>query len=305
MRISTANAYNAAIDALMQRQNDLMNSQVQLTTGKRVSKASDDPAAAARAERALAAEARASFSQRAVDASKNAMTLTESALGNANELLQQAREALISAGNAAYSDADRRSLADTISGLRAQLLALANSSDSSGAYLFGGQGSEQPPFVDATGGVRYVAATGQSQAASSDGLPLTLDGQVAWSMPSAGGGGSVFDMLDRAIAELSTAGRSGADIAASNASNLAGVDAVLAPLQAARSAAGGVLNRIDNVTDRLSARVLAAQTEGTNATDLDMTQALSAFANKQTGYDAALKSYAMVQRLSLFQYLSG
>ena len=42
-----------------------------------------------------------------------------------------------------------------------------------------------------------------------------------------------------------------------------------------------------------------------NAEDLDMLQAVSDFQNKQSGYDAALKSYAMVQRLSLFQYVNG
>jgi flagellar hook-associated protein 3 FlgL len=36
-----------------------------------------------------------------------------------------------------------------------------------------------------------------------------------------------------------------------------------------------------------------------------MVQAISSFQAKQSGYDAALKSYSMVQRLSLFQYLSG
>ena len=52
MRISTANAYDTGIDTLMQRQLDMANLQNQMTTGKRVNKASDDPAAAARAERA-------------------------------------------------------------------------------------------------------------------------------------------------------------------------------------------------------------------------------------------------------------
>ena len=32
-------------------------------------------------------------------------------------------------------------------------------------------------------------------------------------------------------------------------------------------------------------------------------QAISDFQNQQTGYDAALKTYSMVQRMSLFQYL--
>ena len=60
-----------------------------MTTGKRVSKASDDPAAAARAERAMASIGRTATSQRAVDASKVAMAQTESSLGNAGELMQR------------------------------------------------------------------------------------------------------------------------------------------------------------------------------------------------------------------------
>ena len=35
-----------------------------------------------------------------------------------------------------------------------------------------------------------------------------------------------------------------------------------------------------------------------------MVEAISSFDSKQTGYDAALKSYSMVQRMSLFQYLN-
>jgi flagellar hook-associated protein 3 FlgL len=76
-------------------------------------------------------------------------------------------------------------------------------------------------------------------------------------------------------------------------------------MQSARSLAGAVLNRIDSETDRLSAQKLSAQTEQSAAEDLDMVQAISDFQTRQTGYDAALKSYSMVQRLSLFQYLGG
>src|SRR5947209_6729671 len=99
MRIGTAHAYDASVDTLQRRQADMARAQEQLTTGKRVLLASDDPTAAARAERALAAIDRSDTSKRALDASKTAMTLTESALGDANGLLQQAREAMVAAGN--------------------------------------------------------------------------------------------------------------------------------------------------------------------------------------------------------------
>ncbi len=47
MRISTENAYAATIDALQQRQQRLADAQQQLSSGKRVARPSDDPAAAA------------------------------------------------------------------------------------------------------------------------------------------------------------------------------------------------------------------------------------------------------------------
>ena len=49
MRIATANAYDASLESLMNRQVKLSETQEQMTTGKRVNHASDDPAAAARA----------------------------------------------------------------------------------------------------------------------------------------------------------------------------------------------------------------------------------------------------------------
>ncbi|HEX7440713.1 MAG TPA: flagellar hook-associated protein 3, partial [Caldimonas sp.] len=100
MRISTANAFDVGIDTLTSRQVELSDAQARLASGKRVSKASDDPAAAARAEHALAGILRSDTSQRSVDASKNAISQTETAMGNAGDLLQQAREALVAAGNA-------------------------------------------------------------------------------------------------------------------------------------------------------------------------------------------------------------
>ncbi|MEI7465610.1 MAG: flagellar hook-associated protein 3, partial [Burkholderiales bacterium] len=132
MRITTASSYATTINNLQLRQQDLSDAQTRLSSGKRVLKPSDDPAAAARAERALAAESRSEASQRSVDASKVLMTQAESALGDANELLSQVREALVAAGNASYTDANRVIQANKIQGLRDQLLQVANRSDGAG-----------------------------------------------------------------------------------------------------------------------------------------------------------------------------
>ena len=397
MRISTANSFDASIDSLVRRQDALSTAQEQLTTGKRVNRASDDPAAAARAERALAAELHTDATQRAVNASQNAMTLAESALGDASDLLQQIREAMVAAGNGSYSDSERRGVAEKIAGLRNQLLAVANRQDGAGTYLFGGQAADHAPFLDAAGGVSFEGAAGQVDAASGDPLPLTVDGRAAWMSartgngifvtsptvstgaawidsgrvtdPSAMTGSSyslvfadtagvitysvlqdgaptavagvpyvsgraieidglsatvtgtpadgdqfdltpstadlnLFDALDQAVVALNTPLRSTSQIAQTNSTHLAAVDAAMAQMQSVRSQVGETLNRIDSATGRLDDLRLASQTERNNAEGLDMVRAISDFQNKQTGYDAALKSYSLVQKMSLFNYIT-
>lgn len=398
MRISTANAYDTGIATLMQRQLDITNLQNQMTTGKRVNQASDDPAAAAIAARAVAAQGQITATQRAVAASQTVMTQTESSLGDAGNLLQSARALLVQAGNATLSDTDRQSIATQLQSIRGQLLDIANTSNGAGSYIFGGQGSTQKPFIETPGGVQYAAAPGQTLAGGGTNLPLTTDGNAVWMTAPTGNGvfatsadpgvtdatidtgsvsdpsaltganytlsftvsggvttyavlkngaptavtaapyvsgqaiavdgmtvavsgtpssgdqfqiapstptQSVFGTLDKAISELSTPGRTGAQIAQSNAETLQSMDSAMNHLEAARGVAGDVLNSIANFTDRLNAQNLAATTTQSNAEDVDMVSAISTFQNEQNGYDAALKSYAMVQRLSLFQYVNG
>lgn len=396
-RISTAQAFDSALSQLQKRQTEMTEAQQQLTTGKRVNRSSDDPTAAARAERALASITRIDADKRGVEASKALMALTESSLGDAGNLLQRARELLVAAGNGSHADAQRQSVASELRGIREQLLQVANRSDGADGYLFGGQGASQPPFVDMPSAVQYRGTAGVAQIAGQEALPLSMDGGAAWMSARTGNGqfesrvvtstgnawidvGSVvdpaaltgstydiqfavagstvtysvlrdgvataqanvayapgtaiqidgmavtvngtpatgdafqlrpsassltvFDMLDKAVTDLSTAGKRPSQITQDSVMNLRNIDQSMTRLQSARADAGDTLNRIDGVNDRLDGLKLAGETEKSSAEDLDMVQAISDFQNKQSGYDAALKSYSMVQRLSLFQYLN-
>jgi len=307
MRITSANAFDSSVAQLQRRQQALSESQQQLTSGKRVLRVSDDPAAAAAAERALAAAARSDAKMRAIDASRAATQLTESALGEGGELLQQARELLVAAGNGSYTDADRLQLATGLRGLREELFALANRSDSAGRHLFGGQGSDGPPLVDGPGGVQFNGTAGQSNAAVGAAAPLSVDGRAVWLQaddPSQPGQPlSIFDALDRLANELATPGRTDAEIAQTVNRGLGEIDAGAVNLSAWRSRTGETLNRLDAMADRVGQDKLDAQQARSAAEDLDMVEAISDFQNRQTGYDAALKTYSIVQRMSLFDYL--
>jgi flagellar hook-associated protein 3 FlgL len=200
MRIATSNHNDRSVELMQQRQQAMQRSQEQLISGKRVSRASDDPTAAARVERALAQEMRLQASQRSLEASRSVMLQAESSMGEAGELLQRARELLVEAGNASYSDAERRTLAERMRGLREDLLKVANRGDGSGGFIFGGQGTGQAPFVDmppkrdSTGKLiepavaRYHGVPGQVVAQAGEPLPMTVDGEQAFMRSPTGNG---------------------------------------------------------------------------------------------------------------------
>ena len=63
----------------------------------------------------------------------------------------------------------------------------------------------------------------------------------------------------------------------------------------------------EGLADRISAnpekRSIQGEGDRSRAEDLDMIKGVSGFQNQNTGYQAALQSYAQVQKLSLFNYI--
>ena len=114
----------------------------------------------------------------------------------------------------------------------------------------------------------------------------------------------VFDVLDKLINQLRTPMRGGAAIAQANNSGLRDLDAVMGKLESLRSQVGEAMTNLDGSESRMAAQKQYSQSEKSAAEDLDMVSGISNFQNQQTGYDTALKTYAMVQRMSLFQYIS-
>lgn len=397
MRLASSNYQDRSLELIQQRQAAVQQAQERLVSGKRVTRASDDPTAAARLERALSEEVRLQAGQRSLDASRGVMKLAESTVGEAGNLLQRARELMVEAGNATYTDSERKTLADRIRGVREDLLRLANRGDGVGAFLFGGQGAGSAPFIDAPGGVQYRSLPGQVSAQPGDPLPMTVDGAAAFlsaptgngvfvTAPAAGNGPgawidsgrvadpaavtgaeyaivfstsagsvsyevmkdgtalpggaqpyqsgqaitfdgmsvtvqgapaagdaftvkpstrslSVFDTLDRAARELGSAGRSRAQVAQSVDAGLTGLDASINTLLGVRSQLGAVLDRTDSLEQHLTGLQEQVDAQKADANDIDLAKAVSDLQSVQTGYDAALKAYSMVQRMSLFDYL--
>ena len=450
-RVGTANMYDNAIRNVSARQTSLVNLQENLTSGKRVVRASDDPVSAAQAERALTRISRIQTEQRALENQRNAIAQAESTMGDAISLVQEARQLMVSAGSGTLTSNDRATIANQLQSLRDQLTAVANRTDTNGIPLLGALGSAQSPFMGPLNSTPDYLFAGQAGQTASDGvtLPNTLDGDSAFmfdakrdgsfhaaitpgtstvivpgattpSVPAMGQPNralttsaitvaegtnfnknpatglaytysvsfsnvtldpatntlsatynvsstdpafvppaaqtlnpikigekgefninglppgmsmkvttlptkavdgtitlspangdtinispqaSVFSVIDKAIAEIKAAPNSNVAAQASGQA-LANIDIGLERMSNIRSYAGELLNRADRITGDQSKRSEQLEADRSRAEDLDMIKGISDFQNQQTGYQAALQTYASVQKLSLFNYIS-
>jgi len=411
-RISSANTYDNALRNLSMRQSNLANLQENLTTGKKIVRASDDPTGAALAERAMTRISRIQTDQRALESQRNSIMAAESTLGDVVSALQDFRELVVSAGNAIHGPTERKAIATQLSGLRDQIFALANRNDSNGLPLFGALGSALAPFVGPQALPPDYTFNGlPGQSASSDiAIPFALDGDSAFmnqpardgvynvttntvagrtfqtsnatvndptlltglpyqititgvdttsvpgtttvsydvvedptgaaalllsssaSYPSTQAGNfavagipglsinvtgtpavgdvvsmdaspSLFSVLDDAIAGIANAANGNAAGQAVQQA-LGNVDFGMARVSSVRGQAGDLLNRADRISSNQDKRSIQLEGDRSRAEDIDMTKGISDFQNQQTGYQAALQSYAQIQRLSLFNYIS-
>jgi len=113
---------------------------------------------------------------------------------------------------------------------------------------------------------------------------------------------NVFKVIDKAIAGINNANNSNT-LSQAFTRALAELDTGMNRIQSARGLAGDMLNRADSIDSNQQTKSNQLETDRSRAEDMDMIKGISDFQNQQTGYDAALKTYAQVQRLSLFNYL--
>jgi flagellin-like hook-associated protein FlgL len=306
-RIGTSNAYDRALQNISQRQSGLAELQENLTSGKKILRSSDDPTGAALAERALTRIHRVQADQRALEAQRNSIATAESTLGDVVSQLQEFRELAVQAGNGSYTGEERKIITQKMTSLREHILDLSNRTDSNGMPLFAGLGSATSPFVGPTAlpdDYTFKGLPGQT-ASTVNSIPYALDGDSAFMFNATRDGitsPSIFSSLDTAIRDIANASNS-LDASAAVRDVLRDIDVGMNRIMAVRGQAGELLNRADRITDSNSKLNLELEANRSRAEDLDLMKGISDFQNHQTGYQAALQSYAQVKKLSLFDFI--
>ncbi len=303
MRIATALYHQQAIESINQRSETLARLQQQLATGKRINQASDDPIGAAEAERIRAASAQMTLEQRMMSFATGMLNHADGALAGASDSLQSIRELLIGAGNSSLQPADRQSIAIQVQGLREELLSIANRRDGAGGYIFGGQGSASAPFTPA-GAPGYQPKVGTQQTGLDMSFDTTIDGgKVFLGDGSAAASGSIFGALDSIVQQLNDPALDAVTLGTGLDAAMGAVDTTLGRVSTARTSVGEQLRVMESRGRLIESGQLQAASRLSDITATDYAAVVSDMQTNQLAVDAAMRTYAQISRLSLFDYL--
>lgn len=303
MRISTNTIYQSGINKITSLQSEQVKLQQQISTGRRIASPSDDPVASANALTVADAQ---SINSKFADTRKTAelkLNTLESNLTSVTDMLVSMHSQLIAAGNATYSDQERGFIAADLKSQLEALIAMANTKDASGNYLYAGYKSETVPFVANASGASYQGDTNLQllQVDTQRQMAVNVTGDSVFQA----GGNDIFATLSNLVTLLNTP-LTPATQAAYNAGLATGIGSIkngLDNVLNVRASIGSRLHELDTLNTAGADRDLQYSTSLSDLQDLDYAKALSDLSKNQTIMEAAQKSFVATTKLSLFDFI--
>lgn len=304
MRISTNTIYESGISRISNIQADQVKLQEQISAMKRILKPSDDPIGSARViEVAQSQSINKQYTENRSNATSQ-LNGVEGALSSISDLILSIQSSVVGAGNAVLSDGQRSDIATTLKNSLSQLVALGNSTDAVGNYMFGGYSIKTAPFVETATGANYTGDTGSHvvQVDSGRQMVINVNGQDLFQA----NGTDLFATVSDLVTLLQTPVTSDADrqaltsgLATANTNLAASLDNVVT----VRATVGARLNELDALDTAGADKEVQYKTTLSNIQDLDYTKALSDLSKQEIVLEAAMKSFTATTGLSLFSLL--
>lgn len=312
MRVASTNFPDSFLYQANNLQNAQLNLQTEATTGLKISLPDSNPSGMAEV---LNLQTNSSANQQYQTNITNLQTQATSvstALTSLQAIISKAGEIATSADGVS-SPTELSADATQIGELIQQAVALGNTKDSDGNYIFGGTATGAPPFAattDSSGnvtGVTYSGNSGANQVEISPGVTVTA--QVPGENTTGSGAAGLFvnsstgaDLFNHLISlqQDLTSGNTAA-IASTDSPNIAKDESNTV----SAVAANGVLQ------SRLQAASSMATQQGNNVTaqissytDADLATTLTRLQQTQTAFQAALESSSMVMNLSMVDFMT-
>ncbi len=287
MRITESLRYGSLQGNIETSLNALNTVQSQISTGKKLTTFSDDPAGASQSLVVRAALDDNKQYQRNVTQATAFLSASDAALSSASSLLISAKQISVQAATSTLAPDDYTALQNQVDGLTQQLTQIANS-DIHGKYLFGGTATKTPPF-DAS--QNYTGNTGAITSTLGPNYQVTLNSSGAATF------GPAFDALKSLKADLASG-----DATAISA-DIAKVDAATSGINAQRASVGAKLNGVSDVQTRLTRAQGDYGDTISGIEDVDLATAYVQLQSATNIYQASLSTTAKAFQYSLADFL--
>jgi flagellar hook-associated protein 3 FlgL len=281
--------------------NRLSKTQQRMSSGKQITRPSDDPYGTSRAPSLRTDIAGTQQYQRNVGEATAWQSVTDSALSKITEAVQRARDLAVQGASDSAGQAARNAAAAEIDQLIESVKQEANASYG-GRYVFSGTKTDTAPYAVAgadtylgdTAAVARQIGPGVSVQVNVIGQSLLGDGQAA-------GDGKLLDVLR----DISDHLKSGvvADANTLRTTDLKNLDLNLDALSQARATVGATTNRLESADSRLQEVEGSLTKLLSDVEDADMAKTYTDFSMQQSVYQSALQAGANIVQQSLLDFL--
>jgi len=285
-----------ALSSSTKASNDLAS---QLSSGLRVGSLSDDPGAAAQSLQLGSQIARVdTYIQTAANQS-SMLQVTDSTLGEVVSQLTSAISLAVQATNGTLNSSNLQATAQQLTGIRDQVLALANSSYQ-GRFLFAGsQGSIKPFALDTATTPATVTYSGDatSQSIKTPGrqqIQVNLPGSSIFGSGSSG----PIAVLNQLIADV-TSGAPASNLSADSAA----LTASLGQVSTQRSLLNASLTTLQSTSSYAQTQEAQLKAQQSSLVAADPAAVATELKSNQVQYQALLSVVTALQKINLFDYM--
>jgi flagellar hook-associated protein 3 FlgL len=300
MRISTNSVFNGATSRLMEQQSKLDKISMQVSSGRKMISPSDDPVASAQVLEVQQSSAINTQYAKNRLSLQNTLGIVDGTLSTITESLQSINEQVISAGNGVLSSDQLSYIGSALEGQYNQLLALANSTDGAGHYLFSGQNTDTKPFAVSNGVVSYQGAQEQVSVKVDTfrSMDISINGESLFPNNA-----DFFNKLKSTIDVLKSGSASASSRQTSLAELATSLNSSMNQVNNSHASVGTRMQEIDSLNSLGSDKDLSYGQTLSSLKDLDYNKALSDLARQQMILQAAQKTFSQTNNLSLFNFI--
>lgn len=293
MRITHGMLSDTSLRNMRNNLNKLESLHNEISTGKRISRPSDDPAAVARTLTYNTDIDNGESYLRTMDSATTWMNATDDALAEAGDLLQRARELAVEGANGALTQGDMANIGAEIDHILRQMVVTGNAS-LRGQRLFAGELINADPFqpLGIAPGFTYTGDTGTMEREYDLGAYVTIN------TPGQATIGPAITALFNLRNNLNAG-----NTAAITSGDLTAIDAAMDTLMSARAEVGAKTNRLEAAQGRQDLLQVNLKDLRSKTEDSDIVDAISKFSVQETVYKASLEVSGKAIQPSLLDFL--